>query len=85
MTDDSIHGEYAGLLCAVIEATTAAGGRLLAEFSPAARPGSRADMAALGGHAEDLVLGELRPELASLRPQAGWVKEEMETTPPARR
>jgi myo-inositol-1(or 4)-monophosphatase len=72
---------YAGLLPCVVKAATAAGGRLLAEFSPGARPASRADMAAAGGHIEELVLGELRPELASLRPAAGWADEEMETTP----
>jgi myo-inositol-1(or 4)-monophosphatase len=81
MVDDTVPSEYAGLLPSVIEAATAAGGRLLAKFSPGARPGSRADMAATGSHTEELVLGELRPELASLRPQAGWVEEEMETTP----
>jgi myo-inositol-1(or 4)-monophosphatase len=72
---------YAGLLPRVVTAATAAGGRLLAEFSPAARPGSRADMAAAGHHTEELVLGELRPELSSLRPGAGWVDDDMETTP----
>jgi myo-inositol-1(or 4)-monophosphatase len=81
MLADTVPGGDAGLLSCVIEAATAAGSRLLAEFSPAARPGNRADMAAVGGHTEELVLGELRPELASLRPQAGWVEEEMETTP----
>jgi myo-inositol-1(or 4)-monophosphatase len=69
------------LLSAVVKAATAAGGRLLAEFSPAGRPGSRADMAAVGQHTEKLVLGELRPELASLLPRAGWADEAMETTP----
>jgi myo-inositol-1(or 4)-monophosphatase len=69
------------LLSRVVAATTEAGDRLLAEYSPAARPAGRADMAAAGSHTEELVLGKLRPELASLRPQAGWVEEEMETTP----
>jgi myo-inositol-1(or 4)-monophosphatase len=73
--------EYPVLLSAVVKATTEAGDRLLAEFSPAARAASRADMAVAGGHIEELVLGQLRPELASLRPQAGWAGEEMETTP----
>ncbi|HUN35476.1 MAG TPA: inositol monophosphatase [Trebonia sp.] len=77
MTD----AEYASLLSSVVKATTQAGDRLLAEYSPAARPASRADMAAAGGHTEELVLGQLRPELASLRPQAGWAGEELETTP----
>ena len=60
--------EYAGLLAAVTEAATAAGDRLMAEFTPDARPASRADMAARGHHLEELVLAELRPELARLRP-----------------
>jgi myo-inositol-1(or 4)-monophosphatase len=74
-------GEYAGLLDPVVQATTAAGDRLLAEFSPAARPASRADMAAAGQHTEELVLGQLRPELARLRPGAGWVDDDRETVP----
>jgi myo-inositol-1(or 4)-monophosphatase len=73
--------EYAGLLSPVVKAATAAGDRLLMEFSPGARPASRADMSAAGGHIEELVLDELRPELASLRPAAGWADDDMETTP----
>src|SRR3984885_7792762 len=69
------------LLSSVAKAATSAGDRLMAEFSPDARPASRADMAAAGGHTEELVLGALRPELESLRPGAGWVDEDMETTP----
>ncbi|HEY2263721.1 MAG TPA: inositol monophosphatase [Streptosporangiaceae bacterium] len=69
------------LLPIVVKEATAAGGRLLADFSPDARPASRTDMAAAGHHIEDLVLGELRPALAARRPQAGWLAEEMETTP----
>ena len=53
----------------------------MAEFSPAARPASRADMAAGGRHLEELVLAGLRPELARLRPAAGWVDDDLETTP----
>jgi myo-inositol-1(or 4)-monophosphatase len=81
MRNKTTPAEYGDLLSYVAKAATAAGDRLLAEFSPAARPGRRADMAAAGGHAEELVLGELRPELASLRPDAGWVDEDMETVP----
>jgi myo-inositol-1(or 4)-monophosphatase len=73
--------ELTELLDAVVKAAVAAGDRLQAEFSPAARPASRADMAAAGHHIEDLVLGELRPILAGLRPQAGWVDDDRETTP----
>jgi myo-inositol-1(or 4)-monophosphatase len=73
--------EYPDLLSAVVKAATAAGDRLLAEFSPGARPASRADMARVGRHTEELVLGELRPQLASLLPGAGWAGDDMETTP----
>ena len=38
-------------------------------------------MAALGGHLEDLALSSLRPELERLRPAAGWVDDDQETTP----
>jgi myo-inositol-1(or 4)-monophosphatase len=81
MSDNPIPAEYAGLLSSVVKATAAAGDRLLAEFSPQARPAGRADMATAGRHIEELVLGELRPELASLLPGAGWVDEDLETTP----
>jgi myo-inositol-1(or 4)-monophosphatase len=81
MSDTAVPAEYADLLAPVVKAATAAGDRLMAEFSPDARPASRADMAAAGDHTEELVLGLLRPELASLRPGAGWVEEDMETTP----
>ena len=64
------------ILQAVTKEATAAGDRLLAEFSPDARPASRADMAAAGHHIEDLVLGELRPALEAIRPEAGWLEEE---------
>jgi myo-inositol-1(or 4)-monophosphatase len=73
--------EHPDLLSAVVKAATAAGGRLLAEFSPGGRPASRADMARVGRHTEELVLGELRPQLASLLPRAGWAGDDMETTP----
>jgi myo-inositol-1(or 4)-monophosphatase len=73
--------EYADILPAIVKSATAAGDRLLAEFSAAARPRSREDMAAAGHHTEDLVLRELRPELERLRPAAGWVDDDMETEP----
>jgi myo-inositol-1(or 4)-monophosphatase len=82
MSDNAIPAaEYADVLSAVVKAATAAGDRLLAEFSPQARPASRADMATVGRHIEGLVLGELRPELARLLPGAGWADDDMETTP----
>jgi myo-inositol-1(or 4)-monophosphatase len=80
MSDTATPAGWAGLLSAVAAAATAAGDRLLPEFSPAARPVTRGDMAAVGRRTEDLVLGELRPELARLRPGAGWVSGDLETT-----
>ena len=73
--------ELTELLDAVVKAATAAGDRLRAEFSPGARPASRADLAAVGQHTEDLVLGQLRPILTELRPGAGWVDDDLETRP----
>src|SRR3984957_10837022 len=73
--------EYAGLLAAVVAAATAAGDRLMADFSPDARPASRAGMAVGGRQLEELVLTELRPELARLRPRAGWVEDDLEIAP----
>jgi myo-inositol-1(or 4)-monophosphatase len=80
MSDNAISAD-AGLLALVVKAATEAGDRLLAEFSPGSRPGSRADMAATGHRTEELVLDRLRPELQSLRPAAGWVDDDRETTP----
>jgi myo-inositol-1(or 4)-monophosphatase len=82
MSDNAIPvAGYADLLSSVVKATTAAGDRLLAEFSPQGRPSGRADMATVGRHTEDLVLAELRPELARLLPAAGWVDDDRETAP----
>jgi myo-inositol-1(or 4)-monophosphatase len=80
MSRDAIPAD-AGLLSSVVQAATEAGDRLLAEFSPGSRPDSRADMAAAGHHTAALVLDGLRPELESVRPAAGWVDDDMETTP----
>ena len=73
------NAEYADILPAIVKAAAAAGDRLLAEFSAEARPSSRKDMAVAGHHTEDLVLGELRPELERLRPAAGWAGDDLET------
>jgi myo-inositol-1(or 4)-monophosphatase len=81
MSDTDAAAEYADLLAPVVKAATAAGDRLLADFSPDARPASRADMAVRGHQLEELVLAGLRPELAGLRPAAGWVDDDRETTP----
>ena len=75
------HDQLSVVVKAAVIQATAAGDRLLAEFSPSARPASRADMAALGEHTEQLVLGPLRPELTGLLPAAGWLDEDLETTP----
>jgi myo-inositol-1(or 4)-monophosphatase len=80
MSNDTIPAD-ADLLSPVVKAVTEAGDRLLAEFSPGSRPDSRAGMAVAGRHTEELVLDGLRPQLASLRPAAGWVDDDMETTP----
>src|SRR3984957_15077344 len=81
MKDTIAPAEDTALLASVVTAVTAAGERLGPGFSPDARPASRADMAVLGRHLEELVLAELRPELARLRPQAGWVDVDLETAP----
>src|SRR3984957_20061867 len=81
MKDTIAPAEDTALLASVVTAVTAAGERLGPGFSPDARPASRADMAVLGRPREELVLAELRPELARLRPQAGWVDDDLETTP----
>src|ERR1700678_660632 len=82
MSDNAIPAaEYDGLLSSVVKAATAAGDRLLAEFSSQARPASRADMAMVRPHLEETVRAGLRPELASLLPVAGWVDDDLETTP----
>src|ERR1700722_4815165 len=81
MKDTIAPAEDTALLASVVTAVTAAGQRLGPGFSPDARPASRADMAVLGRHLEELVLAELRPELARLRPQAGWADEDLETAP----
>lgn len=77
MTND----ELLTLLTRVTAAATAAGERLLREYSPEARPGSRGDMAALGAHTDTLVLAALRPELERAWPGAGWVDDDLETVP----
>jgi myo-inositol-1(or 4)-monophosphatase len=81
MNDTNAPAEHADPLASVVKAATAAGERLLADFSPDARPAGRADMAARGRRLEDLVLAQLRPELAELRAGAGWVDDDLETTP----
>jgi myo-inositol-1(or 4)-monophosphatase len=73
MTDEA-------LLPAVVEAVQAAGKRLAAGYSPDARPTGRADMFRAGSRNEEVSLGDLRPALAAVRPGAGWVDGDRETT-----
>lgn len=68
------------LLPAVVDVARAAGARLLAVFSPSARPRGRADMFTAGTRNEDVSLDGLRESLARIRPAAGWVDEDQETT-----
>jgi myo-inositol-1(or 4)-monophosphatase len=69
------------LLAAVAEIARAAAAQVSTAFSPDSRPAGRDDMAAMGHRIEELALGELRAGLTALRPGAGWVEEEQETTP----
>lgn len=69
------------VLAAVVEATRQAGLRLLADYDPAARPGSRAEMFAAGRRNEDTSLAGLREALEAARPGAGWVAEDQESGP----
>ncbi|HYQ69446.1 inositol monophosphatase family protein [Actinophytocola sp.] len=75
MTDDL------ALLAAVTELAHTAGEKVRAEFSPDARPSSRADMAAVGHRLRDVMLDDLRAGLTALRPGARWVEDEQETVP----
>lgn len=68
------------LLNAVVTATHAAGDRLLKIYAPDARPTGRADMFTAGKRNEEASLPELRAALEAIRPGAGWVEEDMETT-----
>lgn len=68
------------LLAEVEETAGAAGDRLLAVFSPDARPAGRSDMFTAGRRNEEVSLGRLRTALTAMRPGAGWVDEDMETT-----
>lgn len=70
----------AHLLPATVEAVRAAGKRLSTVYSPDSRPTGRADMVRAATRNEEASLDGLRPALAAVRPGAGWVDEDRETT-----
>jgi myo-inositol-1(or 4)-monophosphatase len=65
----------------LIPVVTEAADRLLAAFSPDARPAGKHDMFEAGRRNENLVLDGLQRALKDLRPDAVWLDDEMETTP----
>ena len=71
----------ATLLSGMVAVSQLAGRRLLAAFSPDARPGGRDAMFAAGRSNEELVSASLREDLATLRPGAEWLDSEMDSAP----
>jgi myo-inositol-1(or 4)-monophosphatase len=69
------------LLPAVTAVAREAGARLLASYSPGARPAGRDDMFAAGHRNEDTASQGLRAALSAVRPQARWVADDDETAP----
>lgn len=67
------------LLAKVIDAVHDAGTRLLALYSPDARPGDWNEIARAGHRNEDASLDGLRVALEAARPQAQWVDDDQET------
>lgn len=67
------------LLAKVIDAVHDAGTRLLALYSPDARPGDWNEIASAGRRNEEASLDGLRDALAAARPQARWVEDDQET------
>lgn len=68
------------LLASLVEILDAAGRRLMDRFTPAARPRDKAAMFEAGRRNEEASLDGLRESLATLRPEAGWVDDDLETT-----
>jgi len=66
------------LLPAVVVAVQAAGARLLTRFSADSRPAGRDDIVAAIDANDAASLGLLRDALATARPGAGWVEDEVE-------
>jgi myo-inositol-1(or 4)-monophosphatase len=69
------------LLVEVTAAAREAGARLLAIYSPGARPSGRDDMLAAGHRNEDAAGPALRAALSAVRPQARWVEDDDEAAP----
>jgi myo-inositol-1(or 4)-monophosphatase len=59
----------------------AAGERLLARYSPDARPAKISDIAEAGHRNEEAAGPGLRQALTAIRPGAAWVEDEQETAP----
>lgn len=69
--------EIAGLLPLVAEVVQEAGRRMKARFSPHSRPATRADMNSRVGANDAASLEVLRAGLTRVRPEAGWVEDEL--------
>lgn len=73
---DAAKSQDARLIESVIEEVHAAGARLMAGFSPTARPDDGEDMFLAASTSESLSLGPLRAALVDAHPDAGWVEDE---------
>ncbi|MFI6076353.1 inositol monophosphatase family protein [Actinoplanes sp. NPDC051343] len=69
------------LLPVVTAVAREAGARLLAIYSPDARPSGRDDMFAAAHRNEDAASQGLRAALSSVRPEARWISDDDETRP----
>ena len=69
------------LLSAVAAVATEAGDRLLAVYSPGARPADREELLKAATRNEEVSSAGLREALRALRPGARWLEEENETGP----
>ena len=67
------------LLPTVIDAMHEAGARLLALYTPDARPTDMSALVAAGRRNEEASLGGLRAALTAAHPDAGWVDDDQET------
>jgi myo-inositol-1(or 4)-monophosphatase len=76
---NSARHDGVALLYGMVTIATAAGRRLLAAFSPEARPHSRDAMLAAVRRNEEIACDGLRDGLAALRPGAAWLDSERES------